>query len=111
MSGSRLPCYHAIECAFTDFVLFGGRRAGTGVSTIRAWGIDLPSVGGSIAGVVEITSGSERSADCGLVRFDALRGMTEVAGGGLYAARPGFGKRAGCKSSYNPNAKPPATAR
>jgi hypothetical protein len=47
LSGSRLPC-HPIECLY--FALFGGRRAGTGVSAIRAWGIDLPSVVGSIAG-------------------------------------------------------------
>ena len=57
-----------------DFVLFGGRRAGTGVSAIRAWGIDLPSVVGSIAGVVEITSGSGKFTDRGLASFDALKG-------------------------------------
>jgi len=74
-----------------------------------AWGIDRPSVSGSVAAVVETTSGSERSADCGLISFDALRGVTEVAGGGLYAARPGFVKRVGWRSSYNPNAKPLAT--
>jgi hypothetical protein len=97
--------------AFTDFVFFGGRRAGTTDSAIGGFGIDRPSVSGSVAGVAEITRDSEKSAESGLHRFDSLVGMTDAAVGALYAARPAFVKRIGCRSPYNPNAKPPTTAR
>src|ERR1044072_3483787 len=92
--------------AFAGFMFFGGGCARTGVAAMGAWSIDPPSVSiSAAAAVVKITGGCARSADCGLVS------VTDVARGGLYAARPGFVKRVGWRSSYNPNENPPATAR
>jgi len=96
--------------AFTNFVFFGGRCAGTTVSAIGGFGMDRPSVSGSVAGVVAITVGSVRSVNWGLSRLDGLPGMTEGTAEGLYAARPELAYRVGCRSAYNPNPKPLATA-